>query len=103
MTRANRAVAFIFVTVLLNSVGFGIVMPVLPELIVDITADPLHQAALHAGWLSFVYALMQLFGYFTSPAAPIYFPGAAFALSGVLVLASLAMVRRTLARPAEAA
>ncbi len=61
MTQVNRAVAFIFVTVLLNSVGFGIVMPVLPELIVDITADPLHQAALHAGWLSFVYALMQFF------------------------------------------
>ena len=47
--------------------------------------------------------MTQLFGYFTSPAAPVYFPGAAFALSGVLVLASLAMVRRTLARPAEAA
>ena len=61
MTSANRAVAFIFVTVLLNSVGFGIVMPVLPELIVDVTGDPLHEAARHGGWLFFVYALMQFF------------------------------------------
>lgn len=61
MTSANRAVAFILVTVLLNSVGFGIVMPVLPELIVDVTGDPLHDAARHAGWLAFVYALMQFF------------------------------------------
>ena len=61
MTSANRAVTFIFVTVLLNSVGFGIVMPVLPELIVDVTGDALHDAARHAGWLAFVYALMQFF------------------------------------------
>ena len=61
MTSPNRAVAFIFVTVLLNSVGFGVVMPVLPELIVDVTGDPLHDAARHAGWLFFVYALMQFF------------------------------------------
>ena len=61
MTSTNRAVAFIFVTVLLNSVGFGIVMPVLPELIVDVTGDPLHEAARHGGWLVFVYALMQFF------------------------------------------
>ena len=61
VTSANRAVAFIFVAVLLNSVGFGIVMPVLPELIVDVTGDPLHEAARHGGWLVFVYALMQFF------------------------------------------
>ena len=61
MTPANRAVAFIFVTVLLNSVGFGIVMPVLPELIVDVSGDAMHDAARHAGGLFFVYALMQFF------------------------------------------
>ncbi len=58
---ASRALAFIFVTVLLNSIGFGIILPVLPELIVDVTGEPLHQAARYGGWLAFVYALMQFF------------------------------------------
>ena len=53
------AVAFVFVTVLLNSIGFGIILPVLPELIVDITDDPLHEAARYGGWLAFAYASMQ--------------------------------------------
>lgn len=53
------AVAFVFITVLLNSIGFGIILPVLPELIVDITGDPLHEAARYGGWLAFAYASMQ--------------------------------------------
>lgn len=53
------AVGFVFVTVLLNSIGFGIILPVLPELIVDITGDPLHEAARYGGWLAFAYASMQ--------------------------------------------
>ena len=61
LVSVNRAVAFLVVTVLLNSIGFGIILPVLPELIVDITGEPLHQAARYGGWLAFVYALMQFF------------------------------------------
>ena len=56
---ARWAVGFIFVTVLLNSIGFGIILPVLPELIVDITGDPVHEAARYGGWLAFAYASMQ--------------------------------------------
>lgn len=55
----NRALAFIFITVLLNSIGFGIVLPVMPELIVDVSGEPLHEAARYGGWLAFAYALMQ--------------------------------------------
>ena len=55
------ALAFVFVTVFLNSAGFGIIIPVLPELIVDITGEPLHQAARYSGWLAFAYASMQFF------------------------------------------
>lgn len=36
-------------------------MPVLPELITQITGDDLSQAAIHAGWLAFAYAVMQFF------------------------------------------
>ena len=59
VTNVKWAVTFVFVTVLLNSIGFGIILPVLPELIVDITGDPLHEAARYGGWLAFAYASMQ--------------------------------------------
>jgi DHA1 family tetracycline resistance protein-like MFS transporter len=57
----RRALAFIFVTVLLDSIGFGIILPVMPELIMDVTGEPLAAAARYGGWLLFVYALMQFF------------------------------------------
>ena len=31
----NRALAFVFVTVLIDAIGFGIVIPVFPHLIMD--------------------------------------------------------------------
>jgi DHA1 family tetracycline resistance protein-like MFS transporter len=62
MTRSNKlALMFIFVTVLLDSVGFGIILPVMPQLIMTVTGEPLSQAAVYGGWLLFLYALMQFF------------------------------------------
>ena len=55
----RRAVAFVFVTVLINAMGIGIIMPVMPDLIRELTDLPLGAAALWGGYLSFVYALMQ--------------------------------------------
>jgi MFS transporter, DHA1 family, tetracycline resistance protein len=61
---SNRlAVAFIFVTVFLDMVGFGIVLPVLPRLIEAVSGADLSGASLLAGWLFFAYGGMQfLFG-----------------------------------------
>ena len=59
--QSKHALAFIFVTVLLDSIGFGIIMPVLPALIMDVTGEPLSAAARYGGWLMFVYAVMQFF------------------------------------------
>ena len=59
VTNVRWAVTFVLITVLLNSIGFGIILPVLPELIVDITGDPVHEAARYGGWLAFAYASMQ--------------------------------------------
>lgn len=54
---------FVFAVVLIDMLGFGIIMPVLPALIVELTGDSIAQAAIDAGWLAFVYAAMQfLFG-----------------------------------------
>lgn len=57
----NLALAFIFVTVLLDSVGFGVIMPVMPQLIMVVTSEPISAAAIYGGWLMFLYALMQFF------------------------------------------
>jgi DHA1 family tetracycline resistance protein-like MFS transporter len=46
--------------------------------------------------------MTQLFGYFTSPAAPIYFPGAAFIFATSLALLSLALFLRAMRLAREA-
>lgn len=53
------ALAFIFITVTLNMIGFGVIIPVMPQLIMDVTGENLSNAAQWGGYLSLVYALMQ--------------------------------------------
>jgi DHA1 family tetracycline resistance protein-like MFS transporter len=57
----RRAFVFVFVAVLVDSIGFGIILPVLPRLIMQLTGVSVDGAARYGGWLSFVYALMQFF------------------------------------------
>ena len=56
-----NSVVFIFITVLVDAVGFGIILPVLPELIMKLTGEGLSQASIYGGWLWFAYAVMQFF------------------------------------------
>src|ERR1700758_2663354 len=56
------AFVFVFVAVLVDSIGFGIILPVLPGLIMQLTGVGVDRAALYVGALSFVYALQQFFG-----------------------------------------
>ena len=53
--------AFLFVAVPLDSIGFGIILSVLPNLIMDVSGEPLAAAARYGGWLLFVYAATQFF------------------------------------------
>ena len=62
--RPHLAFAFIFVAVLLDSVGFGIIMPVVPQLIMDVSESSLTDAARISGALMFAFAGMQ---FVTSP------------------------------------
>src|ERR1700746_4160352 len=57
----NAAFVFIFIAVLVDSIGFGIILPVLPRLIMQLTGVTVDRAASYGGWLAFVYALMQFF------------------------------------------
>ena len=50
---------FAFITVFLDAMGIGIILPIMPDLIQELTDASLSQAAIYGGYLSFVYAFMQ--------------------------------------------
>jgi MFS transporter, DHA1 family, tetracycline resistance protein len=54
-----RAIVFVFVTVLLDMVGFGIIIPVLPRLIEDVGHLGLGDAAVIGGWMFVAFSLSQ--------------------------------------------
>ncbi|MEZ5922451.1 MAG: TCR/Tet family MFS transporter [Parvularculaceae bacterium] len=55
----RNALLFIFITVMINMIGFGIIIPVMPQLIMDVTGGGLSHAARWGGILSLVFAAMQ--------------------------------------------
>jgi DHA1 family tetracycline resistance protein-like MFS transporter len=55
----KAAMGFIFLTLLLDITGIGIIIPVLPKLIEELIHGSISQAALYGGWLTLAYALMQ--------------------------------------------
>lgn len=57
--KRNPALSFIFVTVLIDVIGFGIIIPVTPNLIQHLANCSISQAASYAGLLGAVYAIMQ--------------------------------------------
>jgi DHA1 family tetracycline resistance protein-like MFS transporter len=55
----SAAIGFIFVTVLIDVIGWGLIIPVMPRLIAGMRHIPINQASADGGWLLFVYASMQ--------------------------------------------
>jgi MFS transporter, DHA1 family, tetracycline resistance protein len=53
------ALTFIFLTMLIDTIGLGIIIPVSPGIIAELTHETLSGAARWGGWLFFSYALMQ--------------------------------------------
>tara|TARA_R110002020_G_scaffold10961_15_gene41622 strand:+ start:978 stop:2288 length:1311 start_codon:yes stop_codon:yes gene_type:complete len=53
------ALTCILVTILLDMIGVGIIVPVLPELLEDLTGGSVANAAVIGGYLVFAYAFMQ--------------------------------------------
>jgi len=56
---SKHALAFVFITVLLSMIGMGIVIPIMPDLISELTGLEKSAAAKYNGYLISVYALMQ--------------------------------------------
>lgn len=58
-TRNSPAMGFIFITLLLDVTGLGIIIPVMPGLIQEMKHIPLSEAARYGGALMFSFAIMQ--------------------------------------------
>ena len=56
---SRRALTIVLTALLIDTIGFGIIAPVMPTLIVDLTHRPLSEAARVSGWLLFWFAAMQ--------------------------------------------
>jgi DHA1 family tetracycline resistance protein-like MFS transporter len=56
---SRYALVFIFMTMLIDTIGLGVIIPVSPGLIAMLTGEPVSGAARWGGWLFFAYALMQ--------------------------------------------
>ena len=59
MKNANRQLIFIFITILIDVIGLGIIIPVIPKLIQELSGQGLSEASQYGGWLMFSYAIMQ--------------------------------------------
>ena len=55
----GHAVAFVAITVLIDTIGLGLIMPVMPTLLMELTGSTVSRAAIYGGWLTFLYAVMQ--------------------------------------------
>jgi DHA1 family tetracycline resistance protein-like MFS transporter len=63
MSKFKPALGFIFVTLLIDVTGFGIIIPVVPKLIQDLSGPgtSISTAATYGGWLISAYAIAQFF------------------------------------------
>lgn len=58
-TQSRHAFGFVLLTVLIDMIGFGIIIPVLPALIEDVGHMGLGQAALIGGWMFAAFSISQ--------------------------------------------
>lgn len=55
------ALVFIYLTLLIDVIGLGIIYPVLPRMIQTLVGGYLSLSSQYGGWLMFLYSLMQFF------------------------------------------
>lgn len=57
--KSNKALTFIFITLLIDCTGIGIIIPVIPGIIQEITHCTINEASTYGGFLLLAYACMQ--------------------------------------------
>lgn len=60
-TQRRAAVGFIFITLLIDVMGWGLIIPVMPKLIAELKHIPVNEASRYGSWLVSMYAVMQFF------------------------------------------
>lgn len=58
-SKRQPAILFIFITILVDVIGLGIIIPVLPELIHEVTGLGISEGAAMGGWLVVAFSVMQ--------------------------------------------
>ena len=58
-TKRNPAIVFIFITIVIDVLGIGIIIPVLPKILLELTGKGLSEASQLSGYLMASYAVMQ--------------------------------------------
>ena len=59
MSQKKKSIIFIFITVMIDVIGFGIIIPVLPTLIEQLTGLAISEASAYGGLLLVSFAVMQ--------------------------------------------
>lgn len=59
MEKNRKPIFFIFLTILIDCIGIGIIIPTLPTLIQSLSGADISSAASYGGWLNFSYAIMS--------------------------------------------
>jgi MFS transporter, DHA1 family, tetracycline resistance protein len=57
--KKSAAIGFIFITMLIDITGWGIIIPVIPQLIKELIQGDISEASKYGGWLTFAYAITQ--------------------------------------------
>ena len=58
-TKRKAAIGFIFITLMIDVTGLGLIIPVLPKLIEQLIHGNISDASRYGGWLTGTYAIMQ--------------------------------------------
>lgn len=59
MKSKRTALLFIFITILVDVIGIGIILPIIPDLIMELTGEGTHMAVIYGMWLTTAFAGMQ--------------------------------------------
>ena len=59
MKSNKTALLFIFITILVDVIGIGIILPIIPDLIMELTGEGNHIAIIYGMWLTTAFAGMQ--------------------------------------------
>ena len=59
MSKVKNPIVFIFITVLIDCIGIGIIFPVAASIITEVSHVSVNEATTYSGWMMATYAIMQ--------------------------------------------